>query len=131
LSRSPKADRVPTLLRADDPNAPVFAEPWQAQAFALANSLCEAGMFTRSEWADYLGAEIAAVAARGDGDGDDGSHYYEHWVTALERIVADKGMADRGSLQARKAAWASAYRATPHGKPVALIDAGPATPPAL
>ncbi|HYB54701.1 MAG TPA: nitrile hydratase accessory protein, partial [Alphaproteobacteria bacterium] len=46
--------------------------------------------------------------------------YYRHWLAALERLAAEKGLADRASLLARKEAWAEAYRLTPHGKPVEL-----------
>jgi nitrile hydratase accessory protein len=91
----------------------VFAEPWQAQAFALAVKLSEQGYFTWSEWSAALAEELKGAA-------DDGSHYYDHWLAALERLVAAKGLADPSSLAARKEAWAEAYRRTPHGKPVAL-----------
>ena len=96
----------------------MFAEPWQAQAFALAVKLSEQGHFTWKEWADALAAEIKAAADRGDTD--DGTRYYEHWLAALERLVTAKGLTDPDSLLARKEAWADAYRHTPHGKPVEL-----------
>jgi nitrile hydratase accessory protein len=101
-----------------DEGQPVFAEPWQAQAFALAVKLSEAGHFTWKEWAAMLAAELKAAADRGEPD--DGSRYYEHWLAALERVVATKGLADPAALAERKDAWADAYRHTPHGKPVAL-----------
>jgi nitrile hydratase accessory protein len=97
----------------------VFAEPWQAQAFALAVKLSEQGHFTWKEWATALANELKAAATRGEPD--DGSRYYDHWLVALEHLVADKGLADPASLLARKEAWAEAYRRTPHGKPVALV----------
>ena len=107
---------LPALPR--DEAGPVFAEPWQAQAFALAVKLSEAGHFTWKEWADALGAELKR--AEDAGEPDDGRQYYRHWLAALERLAAEKGLADRASLLARKEAWAEAYRLTPHGKPVAL-----------
>ena len=97
----------------------MFAEPWQAQAFALAVKLSEAGHFTWKEWAATLADELKVAAARGEPD--DGSHYYEHWVAALERLVTAKGLTDENALRERKDAWADAYRHTPHGKPVELI----------
>ena len=112
----PPRKRGPRLPR--DAGGPVFAEPWQAQAFALAVKLSEQGYFTWKEWAAALAAELKAAAARGELD--DGSHYYHHWLAALERLVTEKGLADPQALLARKAAWAEAYRATPHGKPVEL-----------
>src|ERR1700682_4820829 len=109
---------LPALPR--DSGGPVFAEPWQAQAFALAVKLSEQGHFSWTEWAEALGAELKAAADRGEPD--DGSRYYEHWLAALERLVVVKGLTDAGTLLARKEAWADAYRHTPHGQPVVLRD---------
>jgi nitrile hydratase accessory protein len=99
----------------------VFTEPWQAQSFALAVTLSEQGHFTWKEWAFALADELKAAADRSEPD--DGSRYYHHWLTALERLVVDKGLADPAALLARKEAWAEAYRHTPHGKPVELAAA--------
>ncbi|MHB8730646.1 MAG: nitrile hydratase accessory protein [bacterium] len=113
------ADRLaalPSLPR--DAGGPVFAEPWQAQAFALAVNLSDQGYFTWKEWSAALAAELKAAADRGEPD--DGSQYYRHWLTALERLVTAKGLADPRAMLARKDAWAEAYRRTPHGKPVEL-----------
>jgi nitrile hydratase accessory protein len=96
----------------------VFAEPWQAQAFALTVKLSEQGHFTWKEWAAALAEELQSAASRGEPD--DGSRYYEHWLAALERLVAAKGLAEPGALTLRKEAWTDAYRNTPHGRPVEL-----------
>ena len=96
----------------------MFAEPWQAQAFALAVRLSEQGYFTWKEWAAALAAELQAAAGRGEPD--DGSRYYHHWLAALERLATAKGLTDGAALAARKQAWADAYRHTPHGRPVEL-----------
>jgi nitrile hydratase accessory protein len=109
---APDLAALPRLPR--DAEGPVFAEPWQAQAFALTVSLHEAGAFSWTEWAEALSAELKA-----DPD-DDGSRYYEHWLAALERLATARGLADAGALAARKAAWTEAYRRTPHGRPVEL-----------
>jgi nitrile hydratase accessory protein len=114
---------LPSLPR--DAGGPVFAEPWEAQAFALAVKLSEQGHFTWKEWAAALADELKAAASRGEPD--DGSRYYQNWLAALERLVAAKGLSDPAALLARKEAWAEAYRHTPHGKPVEL-GAGPAGP---
>ena len=103
----------------------MFAEPWQAQAFALAVKLSEQGHFTWKEWAAALAAELKSAADRGEAD--DGSRYYEHWLAALERLVAAKGLSDPASMLERKEAWADAYRHTPHGKPVELSSRANAT----
>jgi nitrile hydratase accessory protein len=104
-----------------DAGGPEFAEPWQAQAFALAVKLSEQGHFTWTEWATALGAQLKAAADRGEPD--NGTHYYHHWLAALERLVTDKGLTNRGALDMRKEAWTEAYRRTPHGQPVELNGA--------
>jgi nitrile hydratase accessory protein len=97
---------------------PVFAEVWQARAFALAIKLSESGHFSQQEWTRALALALRQ-ASTGDRV-DDGSHYYEHWLTALETLAVEKGLADTVTLGARKAAWRDAYHRTPHGKPVTL-----------
>ncbi len=96
-----------------DAEGPVFAEPWQAQAFAMAVQLHRQGVFTWTEWAAALSAEFKGAE-------DDGSHYYEHWQRALEALVTTKGLAAARDLNDRKHAWEDAYRRTPHGQPVEL-----------
>ena len=122
----PDPERLAALPRLPrDEGGPVFAEPWQAQAFALAVKLSEQGHFTWKEWAAALAEELKAAADRGEPD--DGSHYYEHWLATLERLVTTKGLTDPAALLARQEAWADAYRHTPHGKPVEL-SATPGAP---
>lgn len=99
-----------------DEGGPVFAEQWQALAFALAVRLSAQGLFTRKEWATLLSEEIKVDAERGEAD--DGSRYYYCWLAALERLVVTKGLSDMAALLERKEAWAEAYRRTPHGMPV-------------
>jgi len=113
------AQRLAALPRLPrDDGGPVFAEPWQAQAFALAVKLSEQGHFTWKEWAAALADELKAADDRGEPD--DGTRYYEFWLAALERLVTEKGLTDREAMHERKEAWAEAYRHTPHGKPVEL-----------
>ena len=107
---------LPSLPRRE--GEPVFAEPWEAQAFALAVRLSADGHFTWKEWAATLAGELASAERRGEPD--DGSRYYHHWVAALERLVTERGLAGVDALVARKDAWAEAYRNTPHGQPVEL-----------
>jgi len=102
-----------------DADGPVFAEPWQAQAFAMAVRLSAQGYFTWKEWAAALAEELAAAVERSEAD-EDGSEYYHHWVAALEKLVAARGLAGEAELYERKAAWADAYRHTEHGRPVEL-----------
>jgi len=118
---TPRLSDLPRLPR--DEGGPVFAEPWQAQAFALAVKLSEQGHFTWKEWAASLAEELQAAARRGEPD--DGSRYYEHWLTALERLVTAKGLTEQTALVTRREAWAEAYRTTPHGRPVELAAQRP------
>ena len=89
---------LPRLPRDDA--GPVFAEPWQARAFALAVRLSAQGHFTWSEWATALAVELDAATRRADPD--DGSYYYEHWLAALERVVTAKRLAKRRSFSIGK-----------------------------
>ncbi|MGH8072018.1 MAG: nitrile hydratase accessory protein [Candidatus Entotheonellia bacterium] len=86
-----------------DQEGPVFNEPWEAQAFALAVRLSEAGCFTWSEWATALSQEIKGAQARGDPDL--GQTYYQHWLNALERLCVEKSLVDRGDIRQRMEAW--------------------------
>ena len=99
-----------------DANGPVFAEPWQAQAFALAVQLSRAGLFTWREWAAELAAVLREAATQDPRD--DVSSYYDHWLLALERLCLAKGLTNAATLSERRIAWAEAYRRTPHGRPV-------------
>lgn len=107
-----------------DEEGPVFEAPWQAQAFAMAAKLCEAGVFEWREWAAALGVEIERAQARGDPDL--GNTYYEHWLKALETLVVEKGVLTVAGLQRRRRAWARVAAATPHGKPIELARAAAA-----
>jgi nitrile hydratase accessory protein len=119
LRPSDEKARFESLPRLpSDEGGPVFAEPWQAQAFALAVKLSEQGHFTWKEWAAALADELNAAAACGKPD--DGAHYYEHWLATLEKLVTAKGLTGHEELHERKEAWADAYLHTPHGKPVEL-----------
>jgi nitrile hydratase accessory protein len=117
-SNRPEADlgALPALPRNEE--GPVFKAPWEAQAFAMTLSLHTRGVFTWREWADALAAELAAAAARGEPD--DGSHYYEHWLAALEKLAAGKKLVAEQELERRVDEWDAAARATPHGKPIEL-----------
>jgi nitrile hydratase accessory protein len=108
---------IPGLPR-DDEGSPVFREPWEAQAFAMAVRLYEAGHFTWTEWAAALAEQIRQ--AQQAGDPDLGDTYYRHWLAALERLVAAKGLVSAEELVRRKTEWAEAARTTPHGKPIEL-----------
>ena len=104
---------LPSLPRDED--GPVFRAPWEAQAFGMTLALYERGVFTWKEWADRLSAEIAAAREH-----DDGTRYYELWLAALEKLVADKKIVLDAELAVRRDEWAQAAAETPHGKPIEL-----------
>ena len=101
-----------------DSEGPVFREPWEAQAFAMALALHERGLFTWTEWAATLADEIKRAQAAGDPD--TGETYYRHWLNTLERLVAEKGVADSDTLRRYHDAWDHAADRTPHGTPIEL-----------
>ena len=112
----PKAIPVPGIPR--DADGPVFREPWEAQAFAMALALHQRGLFTWPEWAATLAAEIKRAQAAGDPD--TGDTYYRHWLNALERLVAEKGVTTHENLARYHDAWDHAADRTPHGQPIEL-----------
>ena len=112
-------DDLPALPR--DEEGPVFREPWEAQAFAVAVSLMQVGHFTRAEWAESLSQEISQ--AQQAGDPDLGDTYYEHWLNALERVCGEKGLVGREDMLERVKHWRQAYLNTPHGQPIELSAA--------
>lgn len=109
-------EAIPSVPR--DANGPVFREPWEAHAFAMALALHDRGLFAWTEWAEKLGEEIKKAQAAGDPD--TGETYYRHWLATLERIVAEKGVTTSPALAQHYDAWERAARRTPHGKPIEL-----------
>ena len=101
-----------------DAEGPVFREPWEAQAFAMALALHERGVFTWPEWAAALASEIKRAQAAGDPD--TGETYYRHWLATLERLISAKGVATSETLHRYRDAWDHAADRTPHGSPIEL-----------
>ena len=109
-------EAIPTI--PSDSEGPVFREPWEAQAFAMTLTLHERGLFTWPQWAATLADEIKRAQAAGDPD--TGETYYRHWLNALERLVAEKGISDSAALVRYREAWDHAAQRTPHGEPIEL-----------
>ena len=107
---------LPSIPR--DSDGPVFREPWEAEAFAIAVALHERGVFSWPEWAAALSDEIKR--AQTAGDADTGETYYLHWLAALEKLVAEKGLASEQTLHRYRDAWDNACDRTPHGQPIEL-----------
>lgn len=96
----------------------VFAEPWQAHAFAMTLQLHEEGVFTWPEWAAALTQEIRKAKALGDKD--DGHHYYRHWLNALEQMVIEHQLGTPDQIHDLEHAWEDAAARTPHGQAIVL-----------
>jgi nitrile hydratase accessory protein len=110
------AQELPRIPQDND--GPVFREPWEAQAFAMTLALYQRGLFTWNEWATTLGSEIKRAQAAGDPDS--GETYYLHWLSALEKLVAEKGVTTTETLHRYRDAWEHACDRTPHGQPIEL-----------
>lgn len=104
----------PELPRADD-GAPVFPEPWAAEAFALTVHLHERRVFTWGEWAASLSAEIHKPDRAADG-----SDYFDCWVSALCDLLVANGIAEVEDITSLQESWQRAAEATPHGKAILL-----------
>lgn len=107
-------------LPAQAAGGTVFAEPWQAHAFAMTVQLHARGLFTWPEWAAALSAQIAA--ARQAGEADDGSRYYNHWLNALQALVIERHAGSAEQIHALEHAWDEAAARTPHGQPIVLAE---------
>ena len=118
MSQPDLLQALPAIPR--NAEGPVFREPWEAQAFAMAVQLHAHGVFTWTEWAAALAAEIKTAQAAGDAD--TGETYYRHWLATLERLVAVKALINGAELAARRDQWDRAARATPHGQPIELAN---------
>ena len=93
----------------------IFAEPWQAHAYALVQALTAKGLFSTGEWSDALSKSLRQRP------NDDGTFYYDAWLAALEGLVIAKGAAPAADLATLKEEWRHAYETTPHGTPVELV----------
>jgi nitrile hydratase accessory protein len=94
-----------------------FDAPWQAQAFAMVEALKASGRLSGADWAERLGAELAA----GQINPED---YWTCYLHAFEAMLAETGFAPPQQVEDLTQAWHRAARATPHGKPITL-DADP------
>ena len=74
-----------------------FDQPWELRAFALAVAAHESGQY---EWNEFQRALIEAIQ-RWESEGDTPWSYYQHWLTALESVLADKGVLAESLLDDR------------------------------
>lgn len=103
--------------------AGAFDEPWQAHAFGLTLLLHARGVFTWPQWADALAQHIREAQIQGDTD--DGSTYYHHWLDTLEHFVVQAGIGTPEQIHALEHAWEAAAARTPHGQPISLGASDP------
>jgi nitrile hydratase accessory protein len=103
----------PTPGTGDSAEEQVFAEPWQAQVFAMTVVLHERGLFTWPEWAQALSRRVRDGAT-------DGSDYYACWAAALEDVLDSRGVASTDAVDRTTQAWHDAAARTPHGQPIEL-----------
>lgn len=81
---------------------PIFDQPWQGRAVAIAiETVAALGL----SWDDFRNRLIAAI------DTDPRRDYYESWLAALDDLVADHRLASRQEID-RHRMVAAAYRTT-------------------
>lgn len=115
------AEGVKMLRSPRDDEAPVFEEPWQAQAFSVLVAMNEAGHFPWTDWAKTFSRTIEAMPAMSSESASDA--YYRQWVNALEEMVISLGVVAEEEIASREQEWRHAYLNTPHGLPVNLLNA--------
>jgi len=98
-----------------------FDEPWQAQAIAITVELNRHGFFSWTEWVEVFSEEIRAHPATPEEGHTTG--YYRQWLTALETIMAERGISQAPEIEAVQERWRTAYLHTPHGRPIELSNA--------
>ena len=114
---SESVDDAPRPLAAVD-GEPVFAEAWQAQVLAIADTLVQQGLFSAGAWSEALGTALREAEA--GGAADDQETYYRCALVALEGLVAAHSDIDLEAMDGKRADWEKAYLSTPHGQPVEL-----------
>jgi nitrile hydratase accessory protein len=110
-----KETLMPLLAKDGEP---LFDEPWQAEALAIADNLVQAGMFSPTLWSDTLGKHLKNAVA--NGEPDTSLTYYNAVLTALEELVAANSNINQTDMRGKRKDWESAYLSTPHGQPVRL-----------
>ncbi len=99
-------DKTPRVLDDAGPAAPprkngelLFDHVWEGRLFGLTMALYDSGAFAWDEFRERLISEIADW----EREHPDGSEYryYERWLAAFERLVADKGLCAAEDLMGR------------------------------
>jgi nitrile hydratase accessory protein len=75
----------------------VFHADWERQAFAIAVSLAERGVFAWSEFQQQLIESVAEAEREGDFHPSRG--YYESWLVALEQLLERKKLLSETAVE--------------------------------
>ena len=105
-----RVDKAMRAAGATDGVDAVFAEPWEARAFALAVTLSRSGQFSWDEFRERLIEEIAQADAAEVRDADAAEirgGYYECWLAALEQLLREKALLNLDEIEGRAAAIAA------------------------
>ena len=117
MNELPDKDELIRLRR--DESATGFDQPWAARTFAIVVKLFNQKHYAWPEWIDYFSAEIRAPGhyklpyaddaepLAGDAERID-ANYSQLWLSATERLLADKGLVSKEELDARVAELAGA-----------------------
>ncbi len=99
-------------------------EPWELRAFAMAVAAYHDGKY---EWSEFQLSLIQAIKQWEEGSAGEPWSYYEHWVTALETVLAENGVLSDAALDERTrevlATPRNANHHEAHREPVAISPA--------
>ncbi|MDN5919998.1 MAG: nitrile hydratase accessory protein, partial [Pseudonocardia sp.] len=107
--------RVQQLL-CDLPQADKgFDEPWELRAFAIAVVAYHEGHYG---WSEFQFSLIDSIKRWEDGEGGEPWNYYEHWIEALETVLASTGaLSDSTGLEVRTGEVLATPRNADHHRP--------------
>ena len=101
-----------------------FDQPWEVRAFAMAVAAYHAGQY---EWSEFQLSLIDSIRRWEADGGTEPWSYYEHWLTALETVLAGSGALSDAALDDRTKAVLATPRNTghheAHREPVAIDPA--------
>lgn len=101
-----------------------FDEPWEVRAFAMAVAAYHSGKY---EWSEFQLSLIRSIKQWEEGAADEPWSYYEHWLAALETVLADNGVLSDAALDERTrevlAIPRNANHHEAHREPVAVSPA--------
>ena len=85
----------------------VFEAPWQGRIFGMARLLAEEGHYSWDDFRAHLIEKVGdwdrSAAAQ---DPNEAYRYYDHFLAAFQSLLAEKGLLDKGSVEARHQAFA-------------------------